>query len=89
VGGRNISLLSDSRFDKLLEDARQTTDQARRADLYRQFQELFAQEVPAIPLYSSASLYVQPSSVKGIRAGYLDNPGARFWQVQDWYVKTH
>jgi peptide/nickel transport system substrate-binding protein len=86
--GRNVSLLRDQRFDRLLEDARATPDQARRADLYRQFQELFAQEMPAIPLYSSVSLYVQKKSVKGTRVGYLDNAGARFWQVQDWYVKT-
>jgi peptide/nickel transport system substrate-binding protein len=87
-GGRNISSLTDPRFDKLLEDARQSPDPARRTDLYHQFQELFAQEVPAIPLYASASLYVQRSVVQGVRVGYLDNPGARFWQVQDWYLKT-
>jgi peptide/nickel transport system substrate-binding protein len=86
--GRNVSQLADPRFDRILEEARQTPEQTRRVDLYRQFQELFAQEVPAIPLYSSASLYVQRSTVKGARLGYLDNPGARFWQVQDWYVKT-
>jgi peptide/nickel transport system substrate-binding protein len=86
--GRNVSLLRDPRFDRLLEDARTTPDQARRADLYRQFQELFAQEMPAIPLYSSISVYVQEKSVQGAQVGYLDNPGARFWQVQDWYVKT-
>jgi peptide/nickel transport system substrate-binding protein len=86
--GRNISLLSDPRFDRLLEEARRTPDQARRSGLYGQFQQLFADEVPAIPLFSSVSLYVQRSSVKGARPGYLDNPGARFWQVQDWYVKT-
>jgi peptide/nickel transport system substrate-binding protein len=87
-GARNISLLSDPRFDKVLEDARQATDPARRVDLYHQFQELFAQEVPAIPLYSSSAIYVQRTMLRGVRAGYLDNPGARFWQVQDWYVKT-
>jgi peptide/nickel transport system substrate-binding protein len=87
-GGRNLSLLSDPRFDRLLEDARQAPNQATRTQLYRDFQELFAQEVPAIPLFSSTSLYVQESSMQGNRPGYLDNPGARFWQVQDWHVKT-
>lgn len=86
--GRNVSSLADARIDRLLEDARQTPDQARRADLYREFQEVFAQDVPAIPLFSSTSLYVQKTGLRGIRSGYLDNPGARFWQVQDWYLKT-
>jgi peptide/nickel transport system substrate-binding protein len=84
-GGRNISALEDPRIDKMLEEARQSPNQARRVDLYREFQELFAQEVPAIPLFSSESLYVQEESIQGVRAGYLDNPGARFWQVQDWH----
>jgi peptide/nickel transport system substrate-binding protein len=86
--GRNISGLSDSRFDDLLKDARTEPNAERRAQLYRDFQELFAQEAPAIPLLSSTSLYVQPSSIRGAHAGYLDNPGARFWQVQNWYVRT-
>jgi peptide/nickel transport system substrate-binding protein len=86
--GRNISMLSDARFDRLLEDARRESSPERRAQLYREFQELFAQEVPAIPLLSSTALYVQKTAVKGARPGYLDNPGARFWQVQDWYLKT-
>lgn len=86
--GRNLSLLADARFDQLLEAARQAGAQRERRALYAQFQELFAQEVPAIPLYASASLYVQDREVRAARPGYLDNPGARFWQIQDWYVRT-
>ena len=87
-GGRNLSQLADARFDRLLEEARQATSQAKRAELYRDFQELFAQEAPALPLFSSNSLCVQESSLKGARPGYLSSPGDRFWQVQDWYVRT-
>jgi peptide/nickel transport system substrate-binding protein len=86
--GRNISSLSDARFDDLLQDGRTELNAERRAQIYRDFQELFAQEVPAIPLLSSTSLYVQRDSVRDAHPGYLDNPGARFWQVQNWYVRT-
>ncbi len=86
--GRNMASLADARFDRLLEEGRLVSAQVRRTDLYREFQELFAQEVPAIPLYESMALYVQRTTVRGVRIGMLSDPGARFWQVQDWYVKT-
>ncbi len=87
-GGRNLSSLNDTRVDRILEDARLAAAPARRADLYRAFQEIFAQEVPALPLYASTVIYVQKASVRGVRLGYFEDPGSRFWQVQDWYVKT-
>ena len=87
-GGRNLSSLNDTRVDRILEDARLAASPARRTDLYREFQEIFAQEVPALPLYASTVIYVQKASVRGARLGYFEDPGSRFWQVQDWYVKT-
>jgi hypothetical protein len=73
--GRNVSSLSDVRFDRLLEEARQTPAPARRVDLYRDFQELFAQELPAIPLFASTSVYVQETTVKE-SGPPSENPGA-------------
>ena len=87
-GGRNLSSLNDTRVDRILEDARLAASPARRFDLYREFQEIFAQEVPALPLYASTVIYVQKASVRGARLGYFEDPGSRFWQVQDWHVKT-
>jgi len=86
--GGNLSSLSDPRFDRLLEQARLLEDAPGRKDLYAQFQELFAQEVPAIPLYASAALYVQGASLRGVRLGLLESAGSRFWQVQEWHLKT-
>jgi len=86
--GGNLSLLNDQRFDRILEEARLLASQARRRDLYGEFQELFAQEVPAIPLFASTSLYVQKASLQGVRVGLLEGAGARFWQVHEWYLKT-
>ena len=50
--------------------------------------ELFAQEVPSLPLYSSHVLYVQRTTVRDARPGLVTRPGDRFWQVYQWYVKT-
>jgi peptide/nickel transport system substrate-binding protein len=84
----NLSQLDDDRIDAILEEGRAVANQPRRQELYVEFQALFAEQVPAIPLYVTTALYVQPASLRGVRAGLLDTPGARFWQVHEWYLKT-
>ncbi len=86
--GANISSLADGSIDKLLEDARGNKTPSQRKDLYGQFQELFAQQAPAIPLYASAGVYIQPAALQGVRLGLSTTPGDRFWQVEEWHLKT-
>jgi peptide/nickel transport system substrate-binding protein len=83
----NLTSFSDPRVDVILEQAR-TVSQPRRKELYFEFQELFAQEVPAIPLYVSTAAYVQETNLQGVRVALLTEPGNRFWQVQEWYLQT-
>jgi peptide/nickel transport system substrate-binding protein len=84
----NLASLRDDRIDRVLAEARLGASPSRRRELYGEFQELFAQEVPAIPLYVATALYVQPASMRGVRLGQLTDPGRRFWQVQEWHLKT-
>jgi peptide/nickel transport system substrate-binding protein len=86
--GLNLASLEDRRFDTLIEQARLEGLPPRREELYGQFQELFAQELPALPLFAETLLYVQPESLKGARVGYAADAGARFWQVQEWHLRT-
>jgi peptide/nickel transport system substrate-binding protein len=86
--GLNLASLRDPRFDTLMTDARMEPSQPHREELYGQLQELFAQEVPAIPLYAETLLYVQAESLRGARTGFTPSVGARFWQVQEWHLKT-
>jgi len=86
--GGNLAAFGNSRADRLLEDGRAAVTPEKRAAVYRDFQDLFAEEMPAIPLFSSTALYAQKASVQGARPGYVSSPGARFWQVQDWYLRT-
>lgn len=85
--GGNLASFSSKAVDALLEEARGNVNHARRRELYAQFQELFAQEVPAIPLYVSTALYVQKNAVADVKAGLLTQPGDRFWQAHEWYIK--
>ncbi len=85
--GGNLAQFSDTRVDALLTEAR-SSPLPRREELYDEFQEIFAQEVPSLPLYVSRALYVQDADVSGVRVGLLSEPGNRFWQVQQWFLKT-
>jgi peptide/nickel transport system substrate-binding protein len=51
VGGQNYSGWDNRAASEYLEQARVTADYSLRAKLYRNFQVVFAKELPALPLY--------------------------------------
>ncbi|WP_406312876.1 ABC transporter substrate-binding protein [Streptosporangium sp. NBC_01639] len=50
--GQNVARLSDDKVDELLQDARETTDAAERAELYNQAQARLIELAPAVPFYN-------------------------------------
>jgi peptide/nickel transport system substrate-binding protein len=86
--GRNLSGYSEPRIDDVLERARQNTEPARRKDLYELFAEYLLAATPSIPLYAPRATYVQNTRVHGFEESVLFTPGARFHDVQNWYVET-
>ena len=88
VDSFNVASYSSAKADALLEQARLTTDEARRLDLYRQFQELFAEDVPSLLLYYPVYSYFVDKSVRGIELGLLFEPSSRFANVGQWHIAT-
>lgn len=86
--GLNLTSLNNPTIDKLLEDARKTTDDAKRAVQYAQFQKLLADSVPAIFLFSPTYTYPQNKKIKGFDSERLILPANRFNQITSWYIKT-
>jgi len=86
--GLNLAGFSDGRIDDALQRARQTTDTSRRKDLYALFDGYLIAEMPSIPLYAPASVYVQASRVQGFEPRLLYTPSSRFADVNQWYVET-
>jgi len=86
--GLNLSLYQNKDVDKLLEDARQTTDEQIRAAKYAEFQKIITDELPAIFLYSPTYLYPVDESIKGIDIERLPIHSQRFSQIEDWFIKT-
>jgi hypothetical protein len=50
--------------------------------------QIIANEVPVVYLYFSDYLYAQSRTVQGLRIAPLTDPRERFWNVEDWYVRT-
>lgn len=86
--GQNYGGFANRDVDELLEQARLINDPTQRAELYRRFQEIFAQEVPALLLYYPIYNYAVSEQVMGVQLGPLSNPSDRFRTIADWYVNT-
>ena len=86
--GLNLALYDNTGADRILEEARKETDPEIRAQKYQEFQNLVAEDVPAIFLYSPNYIYPQDSSIKGLGARNIIIPSDRFNNVENWYIKT-
>jgi peptide/nickel transport system substrate-binding protein len=74
-------------MSEILEQARQTPDQEARKELYQEFQQLFARDVPAILLYHPVYTYALDRYVYGANVGPIVRPGDRFLGIADWYLR--
>ncbi|HNT76194.1 MAG TPA: peptide ABC transporter substrate-binding protein [Anaerolineae bacterium] len=84
--GQNYTGFQHRRISEVIEQARTTTNRETRFALYREFQQLFMQEVPAIPVYVPIYTYALDTRVNGDQMGPLMHTGDRFRTVADWYV---
>lgn len=86
-GGLNLSNYSNQEADKLLEEARKTTDQRERLEKYNRFQNIVVQDAPAVLLYTSDYLYPQSNTIKGNQVAKIFTPSNRLTSVYKWYIK--
>ncbi len=86
--GYNFSGYSTLPLDRALEAGRQASDRAQRRALYAPVFQTIANETPAIYLYFADRLYAQHASVKGLKIAQIVEAADRFWDVEDWYVRT-
>lgn len=86
--GLNLSLYANRNADKLLEEARQTDNSEERAKKYLDFQNILADDIPAIFLYSPRYTYVVNAEVLGIDVARINIPSDRFAGILNWYKET-
>ncbi|NOZ51084.1 MAG: peptide ABC transporter substrate-binding protein [Chloroflexi bacterium] len=86
--GQNYSGWNNRQADLAMEQARRTSDMAQRLQLYREFQTLFADDVPAIPLTYGLYTYAVSTQVKDVQVGMLNMAADRFQTFSKWYMLT-
>ena len=64
------------------------TDLNVRTRLYRNFQVMFAKELPALPLYYPVYSFGVDNQVLGVQVGPLYDISDRFSDITNWYLLT-
>ena len=84
--GQNYSQWENRVVSEYLETARVSTDLVERSKLYRNFQVIFSDELPALPLLYPVYNYAVDKGVGGIRIGAMYDTCNRFDNITQWYL---
>ncbi|HUE75265.1 MAG TPA: peptide ABC transporter substrate-binding protein [Chloroflexota bacterium] len=87
-GGLNLGRWHNETADDLLDQARVATDRDARQRLYHQFQDVFAAEMPAIPLLHPVVHLAVDRQVKDVHLAPIRALPDRFVTIGDWHVLT-
>ena len=86
--GLNISMYTNAKVDKLLEDSRVTNNAEKRISMYQQIEREILNDTPAVFMYSPDFIYILPKEIKGVSVGKIVVPSDRFSDVEKWYTET-
>ncbi|MEA3398574.1 MAG: ABC transporter substrate-binding protein [Patescibacteria group bacterium] len=86
--GFNIPNFFNSKTDQLLEEARLISNEEERRNKYIEFQNIIAEEIPAIFMYSPIYTYLQENIINNFEVYNILYPSDRFANIHEWYIKT-
>lgn len=84
--GTNLAGYQSEDADRVIEEARQTTDLDKRQALYYTFQQKFQEDVPSVLLYYPVFTYFVAEEIQNVELGTLFQPSSRFASVTKWTV---
>ncbi len=84
--GYNLTGFSDATADKLITEARTTTDKNLRRQNYQQFNNLVFSQTPLILLDQTEFIYSLDEKIKNAQQAVLFDTADRFNTVADWYI---
>jgi peptide/nickel transport system substrate-binding protein len=84
--GQNYAEFTHRRISEVIEQARVTPNRNRREELYAEFQKLFAEELPALPLYVPMYTYGVDESINDVQIGPLMHRSDRFRTILNWWI---
>ena len=80
--GQNYTGFNNAEMDRLIDKIEVELDRETRRALWRRIQEIYATELPVIPLYFRANPYVLPMWLKGVEPTGHQDPST-LW-VENW-----
>lgn len=86
--GKNLSNFKNLKGNKLLEEARQEFDFAKREEKYAEFQKILDQEIPAFAVEQEILYYQISQKIKGIEKIVGAFESDRFLEASKWYIGT-
>jgi len=85
--GLNLTGFADSNADKLINQARSSTNQQTRENFYEQFAQLLNQKMPALFLNQSQYQYAIDKGVQNVSLNTLYDPSDRFYDSTNWFIQ--
>ena len=79
--GQNTPGYKNAEVDKLLEQAEEELDEAKRVALLKKVQEIWAEDLPSLPLYFRLELQVSRRDLKNYKPRGLGQPT---WNAEQW-----
>src|SRR5262249_38880410 len=81
--GQNTDGYRNPEMDRLIDTIEVTLDRAKRADLWRRLQQVYAETLAELPLFVRAASYVLPKWLQGVRPTGSLYPST-LW-IEDWH----
>jgi len=85
TGGQNYTQWKNAKADKLMAQAGITFDQAKRQALYEQVDQLLANDLPIIPLYTYPSILVYRKALAGAEHSNASLSTGPAWNAEQWH----
>ena len=86
--GLNVAMYTNTKVDKLLEEARRATDAEKRLADYMSAIDSIRADAPAVFLYSPEFIYILPKNIRGLALRRTTTPSERFLDIHEWYTNT-
>jgi peptide/nickel transport system substrate-binding protein len=86
--GLNFAMFGGTESDRLILEARASSDPNYRAPRYSRIQDLIADDIPALFVANSQFVYGVSNKVNGINLKNLVNQSERFLDINQWYINT-
>lgn len=84
--GLNLASFHNEEADTILEEIRSLSPE-QRGEKYQRLEEIFAAEVPVVPLYKPRYLFGINKKIKGIEVAKAVYPHERFAGLSGWYTE--